>query len=591
MSLPHPAAASPDELAPGTRVGHGRFIVEAIIGRGGVATVYRVRTEANERLALKVMLQRRARDPAQRDRFDNERRILEALAGVPYVVDLVEAGQLSDADPRPYIALELLRGPTLDQLLHGERVKAETRIDRACRVVRQVADALADLHARGVVHRDIKPENIVVEPGGTIRLLDFGYAHSSGAGVLPNTAGLTRAEHRPGTYLYMAPEQALGHPPSASFDVYALAVTLYEALAGHAPNHALAVPEMARIKCEMREPELSIAGRAFGVPPELVALVDAGLRRAPSERLASAAELRDRLDEIIAALPTESSEDLALTLVRHGEALVSTPPAASTVDTEKTPRSEPDQPMVTEPVDPEPSVATAVIEARPARSRTTELAAAVSQAEAPRGAAAKPARSSAAVRWGIAIALASSVAMLAALWPSNDDEQRAHETAVPGQDTGTPHVAAPAMDTGSSGPEPVDEGGQRRDAALEDPDETTTPKVEAAPPDEVEPEPIPDVPKTETSAKPRAPSARPCEDVAGQAAEADEARRYARVLKLTRSSRCWNDHEQRLSLRVHALSETGRYQECVDVGAKSSAAATQRLVKHCKRQLEEREPK
>ncbi|MCH9679819.1 MAG: serine/threonine protein kinase, partial [Deltaproteobacteria bacterium] len=321
MSMPHAVAATADELPIGSTICEGRFTIEAILGRGGVATVYRVATEGGRSVAVKVMLEDRAQDPDQRDRFDNEGRILEGLGEVPYVPGFVGRGHLQSPDRRPYIAMELSQGPTLDRLLRGQRVAAHTRVRRACTVVRNVADALADLHSRGVIHRDIKPSNIAVE-GDAVRLLDFGYAHSAGDGELPSTAGLTMVEHRPGTYLYMAPEQALGQAPGPSFDVYALAVTLFEALAGRAPFQDLPPSEMARLKCEPKEPEISIAGRVFGLPSDLEELVDHGLRRLPGERIASAAELRDQLDTVLAKLPIGDDES-----PRHD--LVVTAPAPS----------------------------------------------------------------------------------------------------------------------------------------------------------------------------------------------------------------------------------------------------------------------
>ncbi len=557
---PTETTTSPDELAIGTRICDGRFIIDAVLGRGGVATVYRARTDAGERLAIKVMLSERADDPAQRERFANESRILAGLRGAPYVVDILESGHLSPPDGRPYIAMELLGGQTLDRFLRG-RTTARARIGRACRVVRQVASALADLHARGLVHRDIKPENIVVEASGAVRLLDFGYAHSSGTGDLPDTAGLTRAEHRPGTYLYMAPEQTIGYPPAPSFDVYALAVTLYEALVGHPPNHELVVAEMARIKCEMREPELSIAGRVFGIPPQLEALVDEGLRRVPTERVASAAQFRDRLDEIMAELPPPSGEE-------PDPAVLSFSPEAR--------------------VGEEPIVDT--LRSPPVTARVSASAPAVAPAEPHHDARANSAKG-----WlWIVAAFVLSVVVLIAWWPDEGvgtprPASASAGASVAAATTGGVQVAAPSEEEGSSAAEESSAGALRDDLPREagSSGDPVTPEEELAPPSET---PVDMGSKRPHKPRVPAPEPRPCEDVTSQAAAAAKASRWARVLQLTESPRCWTDSSQRMWQRVNALFEMGRYAECVKTGARSSVPMVARVAKQCEKKIDERRP-
>ncbi|MEX1364483.1 MAG: serine/threonine-protein kinase, partial [Nannocystaceae bacterium] len=283
-----------DELLPGTTLCGGTLVVEALLGSGGVATVYRVHDLEGRTLALKLMRERRAADGDQRERFDNEWRILHALRGLPYVVTVDRSGRNDDG--RPLFTMELLQAPTLADLL----IDREVTVTRACRVIREVAHALADLHTRGVIHRDIKPDNIVVDEDG-IRLLDFGYAYSRGNEQVPRLAGLTGTDHRPGTPLYMAPEQAEGEPPTPQFDVYGLAVSLFEALVGHAPYSDMPTALMLANKCRGHE-EISIEGRVNGLSPKLVALVGEGLRRDPQHRIKTAAVFRDRLDAVLEEL-------------------------------------------------------------------------------------------------------------------------------------------------------------------------------------------------------------------------------------------------------------------------------------------------
>ena len=349
MMAEQPHGHDPDNLPPGSTVCEGQYVIEACLGRGGVATVYRVHAPGDgRRLALKLMVTRRAADGDQRERFDNERRILRALRGLPYVVAVEQHGRHDDG--RPFFTMELVEGPTLAELVADRDVT----VARACWVAREVAHALDDLHTRGVVHRDIKPDNVMVTADG-IRLLDFGYAHTRGSEQLPSLAGLTTAEHRPGTPLYMAPEQADGSAPAPSFDLYALAVTLYEALVGHAPNSEMPAPLMMAHKYGGLE-ELSIDGRMAGLKRGLVQLVDQGLRRDPAQRVSSAAEFRDRLDAVLEQMGDEDFpagvQDRpveAVGTIEAVEADVTMPHLAAVqqaASTEKVPRPEPLRPAI-----------------------------------------------------------------------------------------------------------------------------------------------------------------------------------------------------------------------------------------------------
>jgi hypothetical protein len=509
----------PDDLPAGTPVCGGQFVVEACLGRGGVAAVYRVQTRDGRRLALKLMVTRRAADGDQRERFDNEWKILEALRGAPYVVEVERCGRHDDG--RPFFTMELLEAPTLADLIMDRALT----VTRACRVIRDVADALDDLHLRGVIHRDVKPDNIMITSAG-IRLLDFGFAYTRGNQHLPRLAGLTTSEHRPGTHIYMAPEQADGVTPDPSFDIYSLAVTLYEALVGHAPSSEMEPARMMMIKCSSSYDELSIAGRVLGLQEGLERLVDHGLRRNPALRLSSAAELRDQLDLLLEEMGDEDTR------------------TAGVLE--------------------EKAMTTPFLRALP---QATERAA------APEGRDRREAGGLASRVWFVAAVVLSMLG--GGLWWELGGEPK--QGPIPLAATGVPPEAEPEPEV------------ERAPELLPAPKPAPTVIPEPQPEPRVEPQPKLGKARRKVRTPPRPPAVvePPCTDVAAQAQAASRARQSSRVLQLTKSPRCWNDSGARHRLRVKALLDSGRLVECMELGSTDAQPEVQRLARRCAKQLEQ----
>jgi hypothetical protein len=647
----------PDNLPPGTALCGGRFVIEACVGRGGVATVYRVRTADERRLALKLMVTRRAADGDQRERFENEWRILKALRGLPYVVAVDSSGRHDDG--RPFFTMELVEAPTLADLI-AER---DVTVARACWVMREVAHALDDLHTRGVVHRDIKPDNIMVAPD-RVRLLDFGYAYTRGSEQLPPTAGLTSADHRPGTPLYMAPEQVEGELPTPAFDIYAHAATLYEALVGHAPYSDLPAKMMLLHKCRGADGEPSIEGRMVGLRKGLVRLIDQGLRRKPSERVASAAELRDRLDAVLeemgdedfpAGAPERPAHAAGEIEDRDADVTMAFLPARPRPEAPEPGRVHPLRPaigggrgetmpvpaataaepalevpedlQVVEPTDPELDEKAELLALREAARRSAEQAEAARQeaarseaarrdeairaeaarAEAARAEAARreaaiavarpgaseadPAGGSAAIKW---IAAAAVLLLLGggAWWGLSPGSGRDALPPVAGEPTSV--EVQPAAE---ATPETKAAATAEVEGEVEGEVEAApAPKPELAPPVPSQPEAPSKPDKGRRKGKaPRSPDStpaveEPCTDVAAEAKAASRDKQWSRVLKLTKSTRCWTDTAARNRLRANALLESGQLAECVKLGATDSQPEVQRIVKRCAKQLEEGTP-
>ncbi len=204
-----------------------RFEVLEKLGQGGMGTVFRARQQSIGRdVALKVIDRSFDRDVAVVKRFFREAQLASKLAH-PNTIGIIEFGQAEDG--RPYLAMELVRGRTLDQAL---REDGAFSLERVVRVGLQICDALIAAHAMAIVHRDLKLDNVMMlfGEGDHIKVLDFGLARS----LLDPESRATATGIVAGTPRFMAPEAAAGAEPTPAQDTYALGVILAE-LAINAP--------------------------------------------------------------------------------------------------------------------------------------------------------------------------------------------------------------------------------------------------------------------------------------------------------------------------------------------------------------------
>ncbi|KAA9150987.1 serine/threonine protein kinase [Microbacterium lushaniae] len=242
-------AHSPAAPAPGRVLG-GRYRLEALIGRGGYASVYRAIDEHLERaVAVKVFTASTA-DGTDRARVASETRVLASLTH-PSLVTLFDARL--DEDPS-YFVMELIDGPTLSERIADSPLDPDT----AASVAADLAEALHVIHARGIVHRDVKPSNVLLRPAPMpsqpprATLADFGIAY------LIDSARVTATGTLIGTAAYLSPEQARGETPTAAADVYALGLVLLESLTGRRA-YAQATPHEALVARLVRSPEVPAA--------------------------------------------------------------------------------------------------------------------------------------------------------------------------------------------------------------------------------------------------------------------------------------------------------------------------------------------
>ena len=196
-----------------------RYRLGKVIGRGGMADVYRAQDELLEReVAVKVL---RARTATQRDRarFETEAKTV-AQFDHPHLVTLLDAGIDHDT---PYLVMDLVDGPSLAAACADGPLPAE----QVAGIGAALCEALSYVHGHDVVHRDLKPGNVLLGSDGRVRLADFGIAR-----LLGDTAGHTATGTLIGTAAYLAPEQVKGLPVSPASDVYSLGLLLLEALTG-----------------------------------------------------------------------------------------------------------------------------------------------------------------------------------------------------------------------------------------------------------------------------------------------------------------------------------------------------------------------
>lgn len=264
----------------------GCYEVMDLLGRGGSGKVYRARHRlSGDLVALKVLSSGLLSTEKAWGRFLAEARLAQRL-NHPGIVRIWEVS--AEDDPEPWMAMELVGGPTLAEKLRGQS-SASTR--QLVTWLAEVAEAVAAAHAQGVLHRDLKPSNVLLGEDGRARLADFGL----GCLLEEDSAMLTRTGEVLGTPAFMAPEQALGRMGAATTatDVYGLGALLYHALTGRAPFTADSVP--ALLHAVVHRDPVPPSRLNASTPRGLEALCLRCLEKEPARRPAGAAFVAQEL--------------------------------------------------------------------------------------------------------------------------------------------------------------------------------------------------------------------------------------------------------------------------------------------------------
>ena len=301
----------------GRTVGHYQFVEK--LGSGGMGEVYKAQdTNLGRFVAIKVLPSARAGDPEHRRRFRQEAQAASAL-NHPNIITIYDMVTEGDSE---FIVMEYLAGRSLNDLIPAGGL----RVPQALKFALQISDALSAAHAAGIVHRDLKPANIRVTDSGLVKVLDFGLAKLTGAGVaatpdedsptLSAATALTVEGAIMGTVRYMSPEQAEGKKVDARSDIFSFGAVFYEMLTGRRAFEGDS--GLSTLSAILRDDVKPMAEVAPDVPAQLESLVGQCLRKNPDDRW-------QRMREVHAALAG---------LVRESESgtLYGVKPAASATD-------------------------------------------------------------------------------------------------------------------------------------------------------------------------------------------------------------------------------------------------------------------
>jgi serine/threonine-protein kinase len=290
----------------------GRYLIEKVLGEGGMGVVYRARHAAlGKNLAVKVLRAEVSKDQEIVQRFRQEAQSASAI-GNEHIIDISDFGALPDGST--YFVMEFLDGVSLTTAMASTR---PFPVQRTVHIAKQICTALGAAHERGIVHRDLKPDNIylVRRSGDTdfVKVLDFGIAKVGGS-----TSKLTRAGQVFGTPHYMSPEQCAGTEVDHRTDIYALGVILYEMCSGRVPFDAdNLMGILTKHLYEMPIPPRSLPP-PIDVPPALEQVILKALAKRKEDRYQSMGELRADLERVEQGLVPLAAMDAAGRATRGG---------------------------------------------------------------------------------------------------------------------------------------------------------------------------------------------------------------------------------------------------------------------------------
>ena len=280
-----------------------RYRVTERIGTGGMADVYKAVDETLGRtVAVKVMHARYAADPAFASRFRQEAQAAANLQS-PNIVNMYDWG--ADGDTY-YIVMEYVRGSDLKSIILEKGALPSKKV---ADIGAQVASALSVAHGYDIIHRDIKPHNIMVQPDGSVKVMDFGIARA-GNSTMTQTGSVLGTAH------YVSPEQAQGKELTGASDLYSLGVVLYECVTGTLPFDA-DTPVAVALK-QVNEQPLPPSAVNNSIDPGLEAIIVKAMQKRAPDRYSSPDEMRRDLRRVVSGEPVHAASAAAGAMVAGG---------------------------------------------------------------------------------------------------------------------------------------------------------------------------------------------------------------------------------------------------------------------------------
>jgi two-component system LytT family response regulator len=296
----------------------GRYRIIGEIGKGGMGVVYRATdTRLGREVALKVLAPGPGDDPERERRLRREAQAAAALAH-PAICVIYE---IDEVDEATFIAMELVRGEPLSVLVPGGMSAA-----RAVDLAIEMAEGLAEAHARGIVHRDLKPSNVMITESGHAKIIDFGLAkhwkppENLDSGMETPAGGRTDPGRIIGTAAYMSPEQVRGATVDPRSDVFSFGAVLFEMLSGVCAFRRETGVET--LHAVLKEPAPRLVGLGLGAATaDMQRLLDRCLAKDPAGRYASIRELTGELRAVRARLEDADPQPAATTAPVPGQSL------------------------------------------------------------------------------------------------------------------------------------------------------------------------------------------------------------------------------------------------------------------------------
>ncbi|HJY58633.1 MAG TPA: Stk1 family PASTA domain-containing Ser/Thr kinase [Streptosporangiaceae bacterium] len=295
----------------------GRYELDGVVGRGGMAEVYRARDIRLDRIvAIKTLRADLARDQIFQARFRREAQSAASL-NHPSIVAVYDTGEdMATGVPVPYIVMEYVDGRTVRDLLQdGHRLLPE----RSLEIIDGVLRALDYSHQAGIVHRDIKPGNVMVTRNGDVKVMDFGIARA----MSDAQATMTQTAQVIGTAQYLSPEQARGERVDSRSDLYSTGCLLYELLTGRPPFTGDSPVAIAYQ--HVRENPIPPSRVDPDVPPWADAIVLKAMAKSPADRYQTAGDMRADLQRAASGLPVAAAPPTRVDMYQNTQRMGSDP--------------------------------------------------------------------------------------------------------------------------------------------------------------------------------------------------------------------------------------------------------------------------